>query len=1461
LRSIRDIRLIRWNPEYITVQHNDATAEERFYYSIPPQMANDIRMAKRHIVERVPQVFIEALRQNKALLFSRDNIYHMKRPTIAQKDKGWGMPMILPVLKDVFYLQVLRKAQEAIAVEHIVPLRLLFPQTSSSSADVYCVSLNTLIETREGPRPAQDVRVGDYLKSHMGAWDRVEAIKDRSVPKSEKVYRFKVASLPAFPFELSEEHPIWAARKWSKEKGYDGLSEPDWVNSKDLKKGDFVLYPTIRKTWTSLTLDLAEYIPERAATEHYIYRRLNQASAEIYEYLEERGAVQHQRGEREQLLQERGWLLDDYHNAYSAFSLQEKIDRISRYLPVTEDLAYLVGLYAAEGYLNGGSPCFALHSREVDIRQDIDRIVETLGFRAGCAGTYDVTEEGVTHNVHDVLLGAFLRTACGDKSERKRLPRFVLEAPKNIAMAAARGLLAGDGCNFKTETRRIGLMSVSKDLVVGLRSILLSEGFIPTAQVRIPNEGEIAKLPVYQLNLNGSQADELARRFGWDRLGWVPGKQEHWSQCGFIRDGYVYLRINEIEEAPEVETVRGFQMEGDRSFCVVGVATHNSTINLTQWRDKIEQELIRWRLDNNYIPLLPIPVGQQTLGGEGKALMLAQEYRVWSEQVIAGLGVPIEFVYGGMQFCQKIDSYVFTSKGLLQLKDLIPAGEGQTETGAGVLVATKSGTQPTTACHNTGMKKAARVQTKLGLDSEPSYDHQFLTLGSDLSLEWKKTSDLTPGDHIAVRAGMNLWPTEIPLIQEEVFDQISVWRKSAGGSSAATQYPVPMLPTAVTPGIAKLLGYLISEGTCGETGLVFAQKCQEVMDDFLNTVESTFGYRPSKWKGTEGCTAAEIGRRPAVLLLRGLGAVGVSETKVVPDCIKRAPKHLVVEFLKAYFEGDGSVSTSNTGKQMVSCGSKSEELLKQIQLLLLNIGIVSSRYFYAKTDMWQLQIRSSYIDVFAEEIGFVSSIKQNQLTLRSAVGKTHVGERIPHLKETLDQVRQKYFCGKQSWSFEPVNCQLDKEEYTTHEVADILERDFTTVHYHIKKERLKVSRTLPGVGGRFGTALISRRDLQDFLSKYGRGVHKVIPGRSGDGMTYSRLSSADLTFLREKEPELAKRIEVLAESHYVWDEVQEVELFDFEVPMGDLTVDIDHSYVADGLVTHNSGSNVSMRILENHFLDQKAQRKQLVTDFLMPNIGAFMGWEVIPCHYKKFKMADDLQRSAFNLQLNQAGKLSDRTLLEDVDRDHRAEMNQIKEEQKMILENQRSQALAQASIQGEAQLVGIKYQGRAQKIMMEQQGPMPSPQDQKALSEAGMQASGQPGMASPEATGQAMNTQVGMMNQTGQIPPMQLPQQGDQGQGQQQQDPMAGIQSPLNAGQNGAQPDLVAVAQQVASHLNQLPDHEKQMEMGNMQKTNPQLYSLVLSMVLTTAGADKPSNAAPLPEQRPPQRGPEAAMV
>jgi hypothetical protein len=136
-RNASGIKTIRWNPEDIEISYNDISGEYTYFYTIPAVVRNDIVIGRKDIVAGIPQVFIQAMREQKGVIFSKDNFFHMRRPTLATQDRGWGTPLLLPVLKDTFYLQVMKKAQEAILLEHCVPLRVLFPQAGSGSSDPY----------------------------------------------------------------------------------------------------------------------------------------------------------------------------------------------------------------------------------------------------------------------------------------------------------------------------------------------------------------------------------------------------------------------------------------------------------------------------------------------------------------------------------------------------------------------------------------------------------------------------------------------------------------------------------------------------------------------------------------------------------------------------------------------------------------------------------------------------------------------------------------------------------------------------------------------------------------------------------------------------------------------------------------------------------------------------------------------------------------------------------------------------------------------------------------------------------------------------------------------------------------------------------------------------------------------------------------------------------------------------
>lgn len=129
-KSIESVRLVRINPEFIDIKYNDATGRHTYLYAIPDKLKRQIMSGDPDILEDTPQIYIDAIKQRKKVRLNNQNLFHLKRPTLAGKDMGWGMPLIATALKDLYYFYTLRRGQEAIINEHIVPFDVIFPQAN-----------------------------------------------------------------------------------------------------------------------------------------------------------------------------------------------------------------------------------------------------------------------------------------------------------------------------------------------------------------------------------------------------------------------------------------------------------------------------------------------------------------------------------------------------------------------------------------------------------------------------------------------------------------------------------------------------------------------------------------------------------------------------------------------------------------------------------------------------------------------------------------------------------------------------------------------------------------------------------------------------------------------------------------------------------------------------------------------------------------------------------------------------------------------------------------------------------------------------------------------------------------------------------------------------------------------------------------------------------------------------------
>tara|TARA_B100001123_G_scaffold448993_1_gene612441 strand:+ start:4643 stop:6397 length:1755 start_codon:yes stop_codon:yes gene_type:complete len=138
IRSARNTRLKRWNVRDIDITYYPMSSEYVYRYNIPNSYKSLLNSGDVKAIASTPVEMLEALRKGISFKLENSNLFHFKPPSIVVDDTqmGWGFPPILPTLKDGYYIQLMKKAQEAILHDHVVPMRWLSP-AGTGSIDVY----------------------------------------------------------------------------------------------------------------------------------------------------------------------------------------------------------------------------------------------------------------------------------------------------------------------------------------------------------------------------------------------------------------------------------------------------------------------------------------------------------------------------------------------------------------------------------------------------------------------------------------------------------------------------------------------------------------------------------------------------------------------------------------------------------------------------------------------------------------------------------------------------------------------------------------------------------------------------------------------------------------------------------------------------------------------------------------------------------------------------------------------------------------------------------------------------------------------------------------------------------------------------------------------------------------------------------------------------------------------------
>ena len=120
--------MVRLDPSKMIIDYNPATGEKKYKWQVPNKIKQIVTTKKpKDEYNKIPDIIKQAVIKRKTIVLDPNQVYHFSRATDSMGNNAvWGIPIVANVLKLLMYRNILRQAQEAIAREHIVPMRIYY---------------------------------------------------------------------------------------------------------------------------------------------------------------------------------------------------------------------------------------------------------------------------------------------------------------------------------------------------------------------------------------------------------------------------------------------------------------------------------------------------------------------------------------------------------------------------------------------------------------------------------------------------------------------------------------------------------------------------------------------------------------------------------------------------------------------------------------------------------------------------------------------------------------------------------------------------------------------------------------------------------------------------------------------------------------------------------------------------------------------------------------------------------------------------------------------------------------------------------------------------------------------------------------------------------------------------------------------------------------------------------------
>ncbi len=346
--------------------------------------------------------------------------------------------------------------------------------------------------------------------------------------------------------------------------------------------------------------------------------------------------------------------------------------------------------------------------------------------------------------------------------------------------------------------------------------------------------------------------------------------------------------------------------------------------------------------------------------------------------------------------CVVGDSIIYSNKGMLPIKYFkpanLPAGRFSP---LSITLCGKEGLEKTSHFYYDGKKQTIKVTTRFGYAVEGTANHPILVRTQEGKEIWRELGGIVKTDFIILQRNINLWGTTTR-IPQKIIQEV----KSYQYNNKVKNY---YLPSALDKDLAYVMGLLIGDGTLTyKNSIALSNVDGPIITKFYKIIKEKFN---CSVKTKRNKADHLVHSKQIRLFLEKIGLdYKQSLHKEVPFTILQSPRSIVKAFLQGLFDTDGDAAKKYGN---VSLSTSSYLLAQQVQLILLNFGIISSlKEKRTKRNMnYRVQIYGENAILFHKLIGFKLERKAIRKELASKLRMPNYG--IPHLSSLLKEVQKR----------------------------------------------------------------------------------------------------------------------------------------------------------------------------------------------------------------------------------------------------------------------------------------------------------------------------------------------------------------------------------------------------------------------------------------------------------------------